>query len=43
MPKFLQEDMLDKVEHILAYGAIATLFLCPFRTGYVPLSPRSAC
>jgi VanZ family protein len=27
MPEFLQADMLDKVEHILAYGAIATLFL----------------
>jgi VanZ family protein len=27
MPKLLQTDMLDKVEHALAYGMIATLFL----------------
>ena len=27
MPKFLQEDMLDKVEHAGAYGLIAILFL----------------
>lgn len=27
MPKFLQENMLDKVEHVGAYGLIALLFL----------------
>lgn len=27
MPKFLQRDMLDKVEHIGAYGMTALLFL----------------
>jgi VanZ family protein len=27
MPKFLQQTMMDKAEHFLAYGAIAALFL----------------
>lgn len=27
MPRFLQETLLDKVEHVLAYGVISSLFL----------------
>lgn len=27
MPEFLSENMLDKLEHVLAYGVIAFLFL----------------
>lgn len=26
MPRFLQKTLLDKVEHVLAYGVISTLF-----------------
>ena len=27
LPRILQKNLLDKVEHVLAYGAIATLFV----------------
>jgi VanZ family protein len=27
MPRFLQHTFLDKIEHVLAYGTIATLFV----------------
>lgn len=31
MPRFLNEHMLDKVEHVLAYGWVALLFLLSVR------------
>lgn len=31
LPKVLQRNMLDKIEHAIAYGLIAILFLCSLR------------
>jgi len=39
MPKFLQLNLLDKVEHLLAYGAVAALFLLSIPSQSRPLLP----
>jgi VanZ family protein len=36
MPEFLNEHMLDKLEHVLAYGLIAFLFLLSLPEGSRP-------
>ncbi len=36
MPEFLSEHMLDKIEHVLAYGLIAFLFLLSLPEGSRP-------
>ncbi len=37
LPKVLQRDLLDKIEHAVAYGLIAILFLCSLRRPVRPL------
>ena len=37
LPKVLQRNLLDKVEHAVAYGLIAILFLCSLRRPVRPL------
>ena len=37
LPRALQRSMLDKVEHAVAYGLIAILFLCSLRRPVRPL------
>ncbi|MEN6336455.1 MAG: VanZ family protein [Phycisphaerales bacterium] len=39
MPKFLQIDLLDKVEHLAAYGGVAALFLLSVPGQSRPLLP----
>lgn len=37
LPKMLQRNLLDKLEHAAAYGLIAILFLCSLRRPVRPL------
>ncbi len=37
LPKVLQRNLLDKIEHAAAYGLIAILFLCSLRRPVRPL------
>ncbi len=41
LPKVLQENMLDKVEHVTAYGLVALLFLLSLAEPVPPVLPAA--